>query len=290
MQLAPGDAAQALTGGRRISIEALEAIREKYHLNDPLIVQYFTWLGQVIQGDLGQSIHSCQDVATAIVRKLGWTLGLTGYSTALVLLLGVPLGTFAALRKGSAYNRVIVVGTVIGVSTPAFVTGLILLYYFGFVLGLFPVFGPGQWFSDRAWHLTPPAMALGISVIAILVKVSRAAMIEEFDKDYVDFARARGLSQRRIVYGYVLRNALIPVITTASIIFVALAAGTIFIEVTFALPGMGTLLINAVRQRDIPLIRGATLFCSVFVIAINIATDVIYPLVDPRVHYGKSAE
>jgi peptide/nickel transport system permease protein len=176
---------------------------------------------------------------------------------------------------------------VFGVSSPAFVTGIFLLYFFGVVLGWFPTFGAGDGFGDRLWHLALPALALALSVMAIVVKITRAAMIEELDKDYVTFARARGLGAARITFAYVLRNALIPVITAAGIVVVGLLASAIYVEVTFALPGLGSLTVDAVQKRDIPLIQGTTLVFSCFVVAINLIIDVVYTLIDPRIRFGK---
>jgi peptide/nickel transport system permease protein len=156
------------------------------------------------------------------------------------------------------------------------------------VLGWFPTFGAGDdHFGDRLWHLTLPAFALALSVMAIVVKITRAAMIEELDRDYVTFARARGLSATRITLAYVLRNALIPVITAAGIVVVGLLASAIYVEVTFALPGLGSLTVDAVQKRDIPLIQGTTLVFACFVVAINLIIDVVYTLIDPRIRFGK---
>lgn len=286
VQLAPGDAARALLGSRAATPEAIEAIREKYNLNDPFFIQYGKWLWQVLQGDFGRSIKSSQLVSDAITQRLGLTLYLTVYSAIIVLGLGIPLGALAAYKQGSGLDRMAVMLGVFGVSAPAFATGIFLLYFFGVVLGLFPTFGSGHGFLDRGWHLTLPAIALGLSVMAIVIKITRASMIEELGKDYVAFGRARGLSSTRITYGYVLRNALIPVVTAAGLIIVALIAGAIYVEVTFALPGLGTLMVESVRQRDIPLIQGTTLFFSTFVIVVHLVIDVVYTLIDPRIRFG----
>ena len=179
---------------------------------------------------------------------------------------------------------------VFGISSPAFVTGIFLLYVFGVVLGWFPTFGPGRGFVDRLWHLTLPSVALALSVMAIVVKITRAAMIEELDKDYVVFARARGMSPTRITFAYVLRNALIPVVTAAGIIVVGLLANAIYVEVTFALPGLGSLIVDAVQKRDIPLIQGTTLVFAVLRGRSSIwSIDVIYALIDPRIRFGRVA-
>jgi peptide/nickel transport system permease protein len=289
VHLAPGDPVRALLGTRPSDPATLAALRERYHLNDPFIVQYAKWLWQVLQGDLGRSINGNRLVLSAIAERAGVTIFLSIISTVIVLFAGVFLGMVAALKRGSRLDRAVVMFGVFGISSPAFVTGIFLLYFFGVVLGWFPTFGAGRDFADRLWHLTLPALALALSVMAIVVKITRASMIEELDKDYVAFARARGLSRRRITFAYVLRNALVPVVTAAGLIVVGLLAGAIYIEVTFALPGLGSLTVDAVQKRDIPLIQGTTLVFSVFVVLINLIVDVAYTLIDPRIRFGRVA-
>jgi peptide/nickel transport system permease protein len=288
VHLAPGDPVRALLGTRASDPETLNNLREKYHLNDPFIVQYGKWLWQVLQGDLGRSINGNRKVWNAIAERGSITVALSLLGTAIVLVFGISLGMIAAFKRGTRIDRAMVMFGVFGISSPAFVTSIFLLYFFGVVLGWFPTFGAGdRGFADRLWHLTLPALALALSVMAIVVKITRAAMIEELDKDYVTFARARGLSAARITFAYVLRNALIPVITAAGIVVVGLLASAIYVEVTFALPGLGSLTVEAVQKRDIPLIQGTTLVFSCFVVAINLLIDVVYTLIDPRIRFGK---
>lgn len=287
VKLAPGDPVRALIGSRPANAETIAAIREEFHLNDPFLVQYGKWLGQVIKGDLGRSITGNRPVARMIGDRLGLTLYLTLLATFLVLTLGVALGMLAAFRRESRLDRGIVMLGVLGISSPPFVTGIFLLYIFAVVLGWFPTFGPGRGFLDRFWHLVLPAFALALSVMAIVTKITRASVVEELDKDYVIFARARGLSAARIAFSYVLRNALIPVVTAGGLIVVGLIAGAIYVEVTFALPGLGSLTVEAVQKRDIPLVQGTTLIFAVLVVVINLAIDVLYTLIDPRIRFGR---
>jgi peptide/nickel transport system permease protein len=288
VHIAPGDPVRALLGTRPSDPETLANLREKYHLNDPFIVQYGKWLWQVLHGDLGRSINGNRLVWSSIKERGGVTIFLSLIGTVMVLVFGVLLGMIAAFRRGTRIDRAMVMLGVFGISSPAFVTGIFLLYFFGVVLGWFPTFGAGdRGFGDRLWHLTLPALALALSVMAIVVKITRASMIEELDKDYVTFARARGLSAARITFAYVLRNALIPVVTAAGLVVVGLLASAIYVEVTFALPGLGSLTVDAVQKRDIPLIQGTTLVFSCFVVAINLLIDVVYTLIDPRIRFGK---
>jgi peptide/nickel transport system permease protein len=243
----------------------------------------------VLHGDLGRSINGNRRIASAIAERAGVTIFLAVMSVIIVLVLGILLGVLAAMRRGTRLDRIVVMFGVLGISSPAFVTGIFLLYVFGVVLGWFPTFGPGRGFIDRLWHLTLPAFALAFSVMAIILKITRAAMIEELDRDYVVFARARGLSPTRITFGYVLRNALIPVVTAAGLIVVTLIAGAIYVEVTFALPGLGALIVDAVQKRDIPMIQGTTLVFACFVVVVNLIVDLVYALIDPRIRFGRVA-
>lgn len=283
--LAPGDPVRTLLGSKPASETAIAAIRARYHLNDPFIVQYLKWLWQVLQGDLGRSIAGNRKVLNVIAERLSLSLFLAALSTIVVLVAGIGLGTWAALKRGSWIDRLTVTFGVLGISSPPFVTGFFLLYFFGVILGWFPTFGAGKDFLDRLWHMVLPAFALAFSVMAIVIKITRAAMIDALAKDYVTFAHARGLSRSRVLLQFVLRNALIPVVTAAGLVIVGLVAGSIYVEVTFALPGLGTLTVDAVGKRDIPLIQGATLVFALIVVLANILIDILYTLIDPRIRF-----
>ena len=285
VHIAPGDPVRTLLGARSSTPEAIAAIRARYNLDDPFIVQYLKWLWQVLQLDLGRSIAGNRRVLTVILERMSISLFLAAMSAVIVLGAGIGLGAYAAMRRGSWIDRLMITLGVLGISSPAFVTGVFLLYFFGVVLGWFPTYGAGEDFLDRLWHLTLPAFALAFSVMAIVIKITRAAMIETLSKDYVTFARARGLDQGRVLVQYVLRNALIPVTTAAGLVIVGLVAGSIYVEVTFALPGIGTLTVDAVSKRDIPVIQGTTLVFSLFVVVANLIIDVLYTLIDPRVRF-----
>jgi peptide/nickel transport system permease protein len=287
VHLAPGDPVRALLGTRPSDPETLANLREHYHLNDPFIVQYGKWLAQVLHGDLGRSINGNRLVLSSIKERAGVTIYLCVVSTVVVLVAGVLLGMIAAFKRGGRLDRFVVMFGVFGISSPAFVTGIFLLYLFGVVFGWFPTFGAGHGFLDRFWHLTLPSIALALSIMAIVVKITRASTIEVMDCDYVAFARARGLSAARITVAYILRNALIPVVTAGGIIVIGFLANAIYVEVTFALPGLGSLIVDAVQKRDIPLIQGTTLVFACFVVLINLIVDLTYTLIDPRIRFGK---
>lgn len=287
VNLAPGDPARSLLGSRQSSPETLAAIREQYHLDEPFVVQYLIWLRQVFVWDLGRSIQGSELVTTMILQRLPLTIFLGLYGSLVALGLGIPLGILAAYRHGSEVDRGVVTLGVIGVSAPAFATGIFLLYVFGVYLGWFPIFGQGEGPLDQVWHLTLPAIALGFTVMGLVIKITRASMIEELQKDYVAFARARGLTSRRIMTSYVLRNALIPVVTAAGLIVVGLLTGAVLVEVTFGLPGLGSLLVTSVTQRDLPVIQGIVLILAIFIVLMHIGIDVLYTLIDPRIRFGR---
>ena len=287
VNLAPGDPARSLLGSRQSSPETLAAIREQYHLDEPFVVQYLIWLRQVFVWDLGRSIQGSELVTTMILQRLPLTIFLGLYGSLVALGLGIPLGILAAYRHGSEVDRGVVTLGVIGVSAPAFATGIFLLYVFGVYLGWFPIFGQGEGPLDQVWHLTLPAIALGFTVMGLVIKITRASMIEELQKDYVAFARARGLTSRRITTSYVLRNALIPVVTAAGLIVVGLLTGAVLVEVTFGLPGLGSLLVTSVTQRDLPVIQGIVLILAIFIVLMHIGIDVLYTLIDPRIRFGR---
>jgi peptide/nickel transport system permease protein len=288
IHLAPGTPERALLGSKQASPETFAAIREQWNLNEPFLVQYWLWLKAAVVGDFGRSIQSQQIVSSAIGQRVGLTVFLATYAVVIALGLGIPLGLWAAYRRGTKTDRAVVGVSVLGVSAPTFAIGLLLLYVFGVVFDWFPIFGGGQGFWDRAYHLTLPAIALGLALIALIVKITRAAAIDELDQDYVAFARARGLSRRRVLLRYVLRNSLIPVVTAAGLIVVGLFGGAVLIEATFGLQGLGTLLVDSVLGRDIPVVQGLVLITAAFVIIVNLGLDVLYTVIDPRIRLGRA--
>lgn len=286
--IAPGSPEQILLGAQSATPDVISALRAKYHLDDGFLTQYLRWLGGAVQLDFGDSIRTGQSVTETLRPAFGVTIFLGLYAFALALLAGLPLGIVAALRKRSLVDRGVVGLTVIGVSAPVFVTGVILLYVFAVKLGWFPSYGAGEGFFDRLWHLTLPAAALALSAMALLVKLTRAAMIRVLDEDYVAFARARGVPWRRLVFRHALRNAAIPVLTAAGLVLSVVLTGAVLVEATFALPGLGSALVEAVQTKDIPVLQGLVLVIATLIILVNLVVDVLYALVDPRIQFGKA--
>jgi peptide/nickel transport system permease protein len=288
LALTPGDPVQLLLGGRPRTPEIVQGLRETYHLNGSFLARYTSWAGSALHLDFGESISSRQDVIDVIRHKAPLTLELAGVSFLLTLLIGIPLGVLAALRRGGGLDRSIVGGTVIGVSLPPFVTGILLIYLFAVTLGWLPSFGEGDGAGNRAEHLVLPAIALTATALAIVVKMTRSAMVRELDQDYVVFARARGESASKVVVRHALRNALIPVVTAGGLILGYMVGGAVLVEQVFSLPGLGSLLVEAAHARDLPMLQGVVLVIALVVIVINLLTDLLYLAIDPRIRYGQA--
>jgi peptide/nickel transport system permease protein len=289
LYIAPGSVEQILLGTRPSSPELLQAIRAQYHLNDPFLTQYWIWAKDALQLDFGRSIRTSEPVLSGLGARLGVTIFLGIFAFVITMVLGVALGVWAALKKRTPTDRGIVGLSVVGVSAPAFVTGIFLLYVFAVLLGWFPVFGQGSGFGDRLYHLTLPALALSLTAMALVVKLTRAAMIEALDQDYVAFARARGVPRLRVLIVYALRNALVPVVTAGGLILGYLLTGAILVEVTFALPGMGALLVDSVTYKDVPMLQGLAMIVVVTIVCVNLLTDIIYLFIDPRIRFGSGS-
>lgn len=285
---APGSVEQVLLGTTRPGDpEVIAGIRERYHLDEPFLTQYGLWLQGAVQLDFGESTRTSEPVLAMLADRGRLTALLGGYAFVLVLSIGIPLGMLAGIRKRTPLDRAAVSLSVFGVSAPAFVTGVFLLYLFAVVFDLFPAFGQGDGFVDRLWHLTLPATALALTGIAPIVKFTRTGMIQALDQDYVVAARARGLSRTRVNVSYGLRNALIPIVTASGLILGVMLTGAALVEVTFALPGLGSLLIESVNVQDVPVVQGLAMMAATLVLFVNLLTDILYLFVDPRIRFSR---
>ncbi len=282
LYLMPGDPAQNLLGVRSASPESLALVRAQYHLDDPVLIQYLHWLGSVLHGDFGQSIRSDESVLSLLGGRVILTVQLVVYAFVVTVLVAVPLGVLSAWRAGGTFDRGASTAAIVGVGAPSYAVGLLLLYVFGVQLGLLPVYGSGDEGLDRFTHLTLPAITLAIGLGALVLKLTRTAVLAELDQDYVAFARSRGLSNRQ-VQRLVLRNALLPVITSLGLVLTFLFGGTILVEITFALPGIGSLLANSVTFKDVPVVQAVTLLTAAVIALVALAVDLLYFAVDPRV-------
>jgi len=290
LYLAPGNAIQVLLGTHPSSPAIIAALKAKYHLNDSFIGQYLLWLKGAVHLNLGISIQTGQTVTSLIGSRIGLTIFLGIYAFLISVLLGVPAGVIAAMRNRSVADRAIVGVSLLGVSVPAFVSGIFLLYLLAIDVGWFPVYGPGGGFVDRVWHLTLPAFALAFGVMALILKLTRASMITVLEQDYIAFAQARGVGPVRVIIRYALRNALGPIITAGGLILGVVITGAVLVEQVFALPGIGTLLITSVEAKDVPVVQGFTLLAAAILIAANFLIDLCYLFIDPRITAGRGAQ
>jgi peptide/nickel transport system permease protein len=290
MYIAPGSVEQILLGTQPRTPAVVHALQVEYHLDKPFLIQYWMWLRGAFHLQFGQSIMLNEPVLTAIRAQMPVTLFYGIFAFVISMLAGVGLGIAAAVRKQTLTDRGIVAGSVLGVSAPSYATGLILLYLFAVQLNWFPVIGAGTGFDDRLWHLTLPALALAISGTALTVKLTRAALIGALDQDYVAFARARGVRSARVLVAYGLRNALVPILTAAGIVFTSMLTGAVLVEQVFALPGVGSLLISSINNKDVIVVQGITMLVATLVVVVNLLIDLAYLAVDPRIRLtGRAA-
>jgi peptide/nickel transport system permease protein len=287
LYVTPGDVVSTLLGTRRRTPEVEEALRQQYHLNEPFLTQYGIWLRDAIQLNFGNSTITTLPVTDEIGARLPNSLYLGLGAYVLTLVLGIPLGLAAAVKRSTFLDRGIVATVLIGFSTPVFVAAVGMLYVFAVLLGWFPVNGAGDGFADKVWHLFLPAVALAVSGVALIVKHTRAVMMKVLDQEYVTFARARGLSSQRVFVFYALRNGLIPVITVSVPLLAALVTGAVLVEVTFSLPGIGDLLVQSASSQDLPTLQAIALLVAAMIMVANLVADLLYMAVDPRIRYGR---
>jgi peptide/nickel transport system permease protein len=289
LDLAPGDPLATLTGGRTLPPEAVASLRAQYHLDDPFLTRYVDWLGNaVLHGDLGTSIAFRGTVTSLIGARVGTTLALVAYASLLIILFGVGLGTLSGLRRGALDTGIVATSSVLA-AVPSFVAAIILLSVFSVNLGWFPALGAGEGFVDGIWHLTLPAVALALSAMAIVVRVTRVAVRTEMGREHVQTAVSRGIPYSLLVRRHVLRNAAIPVTTVVGITITSLIALSAVVERAFSLDGLGAALVQAALSKDFAVVQGISLvFVAAFVVA-NVLVDVLYAVLDPRVAMGSRA-
>jgi len=284
--LTPSDPAVVLAGGRQTSAETLDAIRAKYRLTDPLPVQYLSWAGNALRGDLGESFRLKQSVGAMIAARLPVTLQLIGMSIVLSLAVAVPLGVLAALRRDRVADRLISVLSLAGLSSPVFLTGLFGVLLFSYTLGWLPSIGVGAGFWENFRYLLLPSVALALNMIAQSLRITRNGMIQAMESSYVQTAIVKGLPRGTIVVRHALRNALIPLVTVSGLQLGFLLTGTVLVEYTFGIGGVGGLLVTAIQNADYPVVQGTTLFVVAFFLVVNLLVDVLYAVIDPRIRYS----
>ena len=275
----PGDPAQAMLG-ETASEEDVQALRERLGLDQPLLAQYGGFLRGVVRGDLGRSLRTDEPVTQAILDRLPATLELAGAAMIVSIGVAIPLGIIAAVGRGTFVDHAATTLSLTGVSVPNFWLGPLLALLFAVELGWLPVSGRGT-----PGHLVLPAISLGAALAAILARMTRASLLEELREPYVQAARARGASRVRAVLRHAFRNSLIPVVTLIGLQFGAVLTGAVITETIFAWPGVGRLLIQSIGFRDYPLVQGCILFIAVTYVGMNLLTDLVYGVLDPRIRY-----
>lgn len=288
IHLIPGDPASIMLGTEAADEELLESVRESMGLNEPIYVQYWLWLKRALQGDFGESVSTGQPVLDLILERFPFTAELALYSLILIIALAIPLGTIAAVSSRKSVEMAFQTFTLIGLSVPDFVSGILFILIFSVSLGWFPIVdfpslteAPLQ--NLKAFFL--PALTLALPQAAAIARMVRSSVLDVSMRDYIQTARAKGLKERVIVSKHMLRNALIPTVTLIGIVAGYLLGGVIVVETVFAIPGLGRLGINAIAQRDYPTLQAVVLFVVVGFVVINLIVDILYAFINPKIRY-----
>lgn len=277
MQLTPGDPAQILLGPQA-GEEDVQNLREQMGLNDPLIVQYFRFLIGIATFDFGTSIQDGQPVLQQILSHFPATIKLTLAAMVVALLIGIPIGIISSTKQYSFFDNVSTLGGLVGFSMPNYWLSMMLILLFSVQLGWLPVSGYGGLI-----FLVLPAISLGTQTAAVFLRMTRSSMLEVLHSDYIRTARAKGITERKVVYAHALRNALIPIITVVGLQVGALLEGAILTEAVFAWPGIGRFMIDAINAKDFPVVQGSVVFIAFVFVFVNLLVDILYAYVDPRI-------
>lgn len=287
VRITPGDPAAVMLGPDATPQDVAD-LRSRLGLDQSIVVQYVFYIGQLLKGDLGQSIFLNIPVTTALVERAEPTFFLTVMSLLIATVIALPIGIYSAYRRGSFVDQAATSVAMLAASIPSFWLGLIFIQFFAVRFSIFPVSGyggPGSSFIDRMYHLTLPAMALGLVSSALILRFTRASMLDVLGDDYIRTARAKGLVEHRVILKHALKNALIPILTVIGLTAAVLVSGAVVTETVFGLPGVGSLVVSAVLRRDYPVIQGALLVIAGLYVLINFVIDMLYLAVDPRVRY-----
>lgn len=291
VHLIPGNPAEVMLGSDATA-DQVAALTEKLGLNDPLPTQYVRWMGNVLRGDLGDSLHYNKPVTTALLEKVEPSLLLVIYAITISILVGIPLGIIAAINRTKFLDKLCMAISVIGISTPGFWLGMNLVIIFAVNNSIFPSVGyipiSEKGIINSLYYLTLPSLALGLQRSASIARVTRSSMLDVLNNDYVRTARAKGLNEYYVIMKHTLKNAMIPVITQIGISFAHLAGGAVAIETIFNIPGVGSLAFESIKRRDYPMIQGHILLVAAIYIFVNLAVDLLYKYVDPRIDYTSS--
>lgn len=287
VRLAPGDPAALMLGPDATPADAA-ALRERLGLDRSIAEQYLSYMARALRGDLGQSLYFNRPVTAVLAERAEPTALLALFSLLIAIVIALPIGLWSAYRRGTFFDQASISTAMLAASIPSFWTGLMFQRYFATDLGWFPASGyggPGAGLSERMWHLLLPAIVLGIVNSALILRFTRASMLDVLGEDYIRTARSKGMSERRVVLRHALKNAAIPVVTVIGLTFAMLVSGAVVTERVFNIPGMGNLVVSAVERRDYPVIQGTLVVVATLYILINLAVDLLYLLIDKRVRY-----
>ncbi|MEV6342690.1 ABC transporter permease [Actinoplanes sp. NPDC051851] len=287
LYLAPGDPASLLAGGRQVSPETMAAIRAQYHLDEPFWAQYWHWLAGLLTGDPGTSMVLKEPVTTLIMSRLPTTLLLVAYAGTLILIVGVVLGVLAGIG-GRIADTALTLGTTVLMAAPAFVAAILLIWLFATKLSWFPVYGSGEGFGDRIYHLTLPALALSGGYLAYVSRITRTEVRAELAADHVAAARARGLPGWSVLRRHVLRNAAPPILAVSGVTVAGLFAGTAVAEQAFGVSGLGSLLVQSAARQDLVVVQVLSLLLVAAFVVVNMLVDLVNAILDPRLVKEKS--
>lgn len=287
IHITPGDPASVILG-QEATPEQISELREQLGLNEPIHMQYFNWIQGVVQGDLGTSYFMREPVTKAIIDHLKPTLSVAMLGMVVSLLIAIPIGIAAANRRGTFTDQTIMGFSLLGMSVPSFLLGLLLSLFFGVKLGVLPVAGY-QPLSSGLWnhlkYLILPAISLGSIQAALIARMTRTSMLEVLNTNFIKTARSKGVKDRKIVYKHALRNAFLPILTVIGSTLGTLMAGAVVTETIFNIPGIGQLIINSVERRDYSVIQGVVLFVTFIYVFLNLIIDLLYGIIDPRVRF-----
>lgn len=287
LHLVPGDPASIMLG-TNATPEAIAALRTRMGLDEPLITQYLSWLGGLVKGDFGVSVHTGEEILPQILKRFSITLQLTLFAVLIGWTIAIPLGILSAIRVHSKTDIVVRIATLLGISVPNFAVGTLLLLVLSLNFGWFPPIDVVSFWEDPGEALQVfllPAVTMGIVIAAGVLRMTRSAFLETMEKDFIRTARAKGNSMWTVVFGHALRNSSIPIVTIAGMQIGYLLGGSVIVEQLFSIPGLGQYVLEGIYQRDYPVVQGGVLFVALVFVLVNLLIDIIYTWIDPRIKY-----
>ncbi|MBR2698358.1 MAG: ABC transporter permease [Clostridia bacterium] len=283
VRVTPSDPIASMTKGKRISQETREALIRQFHLDKSVLEQYVIWITGALRGDLGNSYTKKQPVTDIIAGRLPTTMQIVLMSAVLAIALSIPIGIICAVKMNTLIDRLLSTLTLILVASPVFLTAIVLMLVFALNLRWFPSFGAGKSFTENLYYLFLPSLALSLSMVALIARITRSNMIEQLNAPYATTAVAKGIPYRKVVLKHCFKNTVIPVVTVASLQIGTMIVGAVLVENVFALGGIGDVLISAIKASDYPVVQGITLMLVTVFALINLLVDILYAVIDPRI-------